>query len=61
MNKTIEELENEIKLREELEKERQISNQLYAIKLAEKIIFSLVGLICISVVGALIGLVLLQK
>ena len=39
-------------------KERELSNQLYAIKLVEKIVFGLVGLILTAVVGALVALIL---
>ena len=38
--------------------ERRVSNQTYSIKLVEHIVFSLVGLMAISIVGALISLVI---
>jgi len=38
--------------------EREISDQKYAIKLVEYIVFGFIGLIAVSVVGALLALVL---
>ena len=38
--------------------ERDISDQKYAIKLVEYIVFGFIGLIAVSVVGALLALVL---
>lgn len=52
------ELELERALHRLAEVERDISNQLYAIKLVEHIVFGLVGLIAVGVVGALLALVL---
>ena len=41
-----------------MQKEREISDRLYAIKLVEKIVFGFVGLILVTVAGAIIALVL---
>ena len=52
------ELEAEIELRNALEKERKISDDKYAIKLAETLIFGLVGLLAITVIGAVLKVIL---
>jgi hypothetical protein len=44
--------------REDLDAERAKSDDLYAVKLVERIVFGLVALIAIGVVGALMALVL---
>jgi lipopolysaccharide/colanic/teichoic acid biosynthesis glycosyltransferase len=43
-----------------LKEERTISDTKYAIKIVESIVFTLVGLICLGVIGALINLVVLK-
>ena len=43
-----------------LQKERECSDDRYAIKLIEKIVFTLVSLLCLSVVGALLKLVIIK-
>jgi hypothetical protein len=58
MTKSRQELQAELDLKEALEQERKESNELYAIKLAERLIFGLFGLIAITVVGALIASIL---
>lgn len=50
----------ELKLIERLEKERKESDRLYAIKLVEKIVFTLISLLLIAIIGALIKLVITQ-
>jgi len=50
----------ELKTRDLLEKERNESDKKYAIKIIETIVFTLIGLICMAVVGALIKLVILN-
>lgn len=57
-HKTKEELAEELRLRDELKKERELSDRLYAKILAEKIIYGLVTIILIAVIGAVISLVL---
>lgn len=57
-DKKIHDLEQDRKIRESLDKEREESNKIYAVKLAEKAIFALIGLISIAVVGALVKVVL---
>ena len=47
-------LENEKKIREALDREREDSDKLYAIKLSEKVVFAIVGLMGLTVAGALI-------
>lgn len=53
-----EELKNRLQLRESLDEERGESDRRYAIKLVEKIVFILVGLLLTGVITALINLVL---
>ena len=55
---TVSELRQELACNKVVEKERELSNELYAIKLVERIVFGLVGLILVGVVGAIIALVL---
>ena len=38
-------------------KERETSNDSYAVKLVERIVFAFVGIICVTVIGALLALV----
>lgn len=52
--KKIFELEQEKKVREALDKEREESSKLYAVKLAEKAVFAIIGLMGLTVAGALI-------
>lgn len=56
-DKTKEELEQELCLVKELANERKTSNEMYAIKLVERIVFAACGLILLAVVTALVGLV----
>lgn len=56
-DKTKEELEQELCLVKEMAAERKISNEMYAIKLVERIVFAACGLILLAVVTALVGLV----
>lgn len=58
MTKTKEELEAQIALAEAIRIERSITDKLYAVKLVEKLVFGMVGLILIAVIGAWIALVL---
>lgn len=57
MKKTASQLQAEIDLNKTLDLERALSNQSYAIKLVEKIVFGMVGLILTAVCIALIALV----
>lgn len=52
------ELEQEKKLREALDSERKKSDDNYAIKLAEKVVFAIVGLVGVTVAGTLIKVAL---
>lgn len=53
-----EQLEDEVYLNERIEEERERNAELFAIKLVERIVFGLVGLILTAVVTALVVLVL---
>lgn len=55
--KTKKELEEEIEVRCKLDKERKLSNELYAIKLVEKIVFSLCVLIAAGFVASIIRII----
>lgn len=57
-DKKIYELEQDKKMSERFDAERDESDRRYAIKLAERAIFALVGLVCIAVIGALIKVAL---
>jgi hypothetical protein len=59
MEKTKEELVSELRVLDQLKEERKKSDELYAIKLVEKIVFALVSLLLITVAGAIIKLVVL--
>ena len=52
------ELECEIRTSEVVDMQRKVSNELYAIKLVEKIVFGMVTLILVGIMGAIIALVL---
>ncbi len=61
MAKTNEELEREVlakdlllKMGEQAEKERDVSDKSYARKIVETAVFALIGLICITVIGYII-------
>lgn len=56
--KTKEQLEQELRVRDLLDEERKKSNEAYAIKLVEKIVFVLVGMLAAGVVAAIIRVVL---
>lgn len=58
---TKEQLVVEQKIRDRTDREREISDGKYAIKLVEKIVFGLVALITTSVIIALISLVIIRK
>jgi len=58
--KTKEELQSEIVLLERLKKEREESNNLYAMKLVEKLVFGIIALGAVAVVGAILSLVLIK-
>lgn len=57
IQKTREELKNELELKNALEIEREISNKSYALKIVEKIVFSAIGIIAVGFLSALIYLV----
>ena len=52
--KKIFELEQEKKLREAIEKETERTDKMYAIKLVEKAVFAIIGLMGLTVFGVLI-------
>ena len=56
-HKTLEELEEELRIKCKLETERQISNDLYAKILVEKIVYALISLITIGAVLSLLRLI----
>ena len=60
MEKSREDLEHELLIRDALEKEREINEEKYAIKLIERIVFALIATVALGVLGALIRLVLIQ-
>jgi hypothetical protein len=60
MKKTQKDLEVELQIIDKLKEERKQSDDLYAIKLVEKIVFALVSLLLISIIGALIKLVIVK-
>jgi len=55
------ELEDKLRVAQQLADERAKSDNLYAIKLVEKIVFGLVALILTTVCAAVIGLVILRR
>lgn len=55
--KTREQLEEILRVEEITKREREISDRMYARKIAETILFSLVGMFCIAIVSALIKVV----
>ena len=57
----LERLTTELRLREILDLERENADKLYAIKLVERLVFGMVGLILIAVIGALIALVVTTR
>ena len=59
-DKTKKELEEEIRVDCRLKEEREISDKSYARKIAETILFTLIGMFCIAIVGSLIKLVIIQ-
>lgn len=54
---TKQQLEEEIRVLKLLQEERNLSNNLYAMKLVERIVYGLVALILVAVCSAIIGLV----
>jgi hypothetical protein len=58
MNKSKEELELELAIRNKSDEDRKESDKIYAIKLAQHAIFTLITLICIAVIGAMINQIL---
>jgi hypothetical protein len=58
MEKTKEELQLEIDFRNRLEKEREHSDRLYAIKLVEKAVFAILTILFLGAVGYLIRIAL---
>ncbi len=53
-------LERELELRKAIDKEREMADKKYAIKLIETIVFTLMAVLALAVVGALIKLVVTQ-
>ena len=51
MTKTLEELKEEIRVNQILKEERKLSDESYAIKLAQHAIFALITFICLAVIG----------
>lgn len=58
MKKTKKDLIVELELQKKLEEERKISDRVYAIKLVEKIVFTLVAILLTGVIMALMNLVI---
>ena len=58
--KTRDDLERELEIRQAIDKEREIADKKYAIKLIETIVFTLMGVLALAVLGALIKLVIMQ-
>ena len=58
IKKTNKELKAELDLKEVLDQERDLSDRTYAIKLVEKIVFTLVAILLTGVIMALMNLVL---
>ena len=56
-DRTKEELECSLAVKEQLERERLLNEQRFAIKLVERIVFAACGLVLIAVITALIALV----
>lgn len=54
ISKKLHDLEQEKKIREALDAEREHIQETYAVKLAERAIFSLIGLLSVGVVSVLI-------
>jgi len=59
-NKTKEELETELRLHYALEKEREINDKKFAIKMIERIVFAIIATMALGVLGAILKLVILQ-
>lgn len=51
------ELEEQARLRDAIDEERKRSDETYAIKMVEKIVFGALGVIALAVLGALLALV----
>lgn len=60
-DKTKEQLEDAIALNEKLQKERDVSDTRYAMKIVEKVVFGLIALILTAVIGAIISLVIINS
>jgi hypothetical protein len=58
MTKSKEQLEMELRILEMFNNERETTDRRYAIKLIEKVVFALVGLLCVGVIGALLNTVI---
>jgi len=56
-DKTKEELERDLAIRDTVEYERQLSDERYAIKLVERIVFAACGLVLVAVITAIIAMV----
>ena len=56
-DKTKEELERDLAIRDTVEHERELSDQRYAIKLVERIVFAACGLVLVAVITAIIAMV----
>lgn len=54
MEKTKEQLENKLETLDLLKEERKVSDESYAVKLVEKIVFGLVAATAVAVIGYLI-------
>lgn len=60
VDKTKEQLEDRLETLDLLKEERRISDVCYAKKIAETAIFTLIGLFCLAIVGAILKLVIIQ-
>jgi hypothetical protein len=58
-DKTREQLETELKIIEAIAEARKVSDEVYAIKLVEKIVFGMIAFILLAVIGAIIALVII--
>ena len=47
-------------LYEQFQKEREISNKAYAIKIVERIVFALVSVICLAVIAAWVNNIIIK-
>jgi hypothetical protein len=56
----VDDIKGEIKLLKAIKLEREITDKLYAIKLVETIVFSMVGIILVAVFAAILKFVIIK-